>query len=141
VIPTIITQLLSGSSGIRLGALEPTRDLVFVKDTVNGFIEIAGCDTLKGEEVNIATSSEISVGDLARKIIGMINPAAKVVADAQRLRPELSEVERLFGSNEKLMSNTSWKPKFTLDQGLEATIAWFRDPHNLSRYKAEIYNV
>lgn len=102
VIPTIISQLLSGKEEIKLGALEPTRDLVFVKDTARGFVEIAQCDTLNGMDVNIATQKEISVRDLANTIIELINPKAKIVTDEHRLRPSQSEVERLLGNHERL---------------------------------------
>ncbi len=141
VIPTIISQLLAGKQEIKLGALSPTRDLLYVKDTVEGFIEIAKCDTLIGHEVNIATSEEISVGDLAQNLINQINPNAKIVSDEIRLRPEKSEVERLWGSNEKLMQHTNWVRKYSLEEGLKHTIEWFSKPENLSRYKTDIYNV
>jgi NAD dependent epimerase/dehydratase len=104
VIPTIISQLLNGAEEIKLGDLTPTRDLLFVKDTVSGFVKIAECDDLIGHEVNISTQSEISVGELAQFLINKINPKAKIISDSIRLRPEKSEVFRLFGSNEKLKS-------------------------------------
>jgi NAD dependent epimerase/dehydratase len=141
IIPTVISQLLSGIDQIRLGDLIPTRDLLYVKDTVNGFIKIAQSNDLIGHEVNIATQSEISVGDLAQNIINLINPNATIIADQQRLRPEKSEVFRLFGSNEKIKKYTNWEQKFSLQKGLEATIEWFRKPENLARYKADLYNV
>lgn len=141
VIPTIITQLLSGKTEIKLGAIHPTRDLLFVKDTANGFVEIAKSDKTNGEEINIATNSEITIGDLAQKIITLINPAAKIITDGERLRPEKSEVERLFGDNSKIMNLTNWKPQYNLDKGLEETIAWFSQKENLVQYKADIYNV
>lgn len=141
VIPTIITQLLSGVKEIKLGALNPTRDLLFVNDTVRGFVEIAKSDTLLGEEVNIATQSEISIGDLANRIISRINPDAIIVSDSIRIRPEKSEVERLFGSNAKIREHTQWKVGFSLDEGLDITVDWFKKPENLIRYKTNIYNV
>ncbi len=141
VIPTIIAQLLNGKEEIKLGALHPTRDLVFVKDTVNGFVEIAKSDSLIGQEVNIATNSEITVGDLAQNLINIINPKAKIVSDDIRLRPEKSEVERLFGSNEMILQHTNWRQKYSLEDGLKETIEWFRDSKNLRLYKADIYNV
>jgi len=141
VIPTIITQLLAGEKKIKLGDLYPTRDLVFVKDTVNGFIEIAKSNSLIGEDVNIATNSEISIGDLAKKIIVKINPNAEIVTDEQRLRPKKSEVYRLFGSNEKIIKNTDWKNQYSLDKGLDETIKWFKFKSNILKYKPEIYNV
>ena len=141
VIPTIITQLLSGKTEIKLGVLHPTRDFVFVEDTVNGFIEIAKSDKTVGEEINIATCQEISIGDLARKLIHMINPEAKVVTDKQRIRPEKSEVERLLGDNTKIKKLTNWKQKYSLDEGLRITIEWFKNKENLKFYKPDVYNV
>ena len=141
VIPTIISQLLNGAQEIKLGDTTPTRDLLFVKDTVNGFLKIAQCDELIGHEVNIATQSEISVGDLAQLLINSINPNAKIISDSIRLRPEKSEVFRLFGSNEKLKSYTDWNQKYTLDDGLKETIDWFSKKENLQQYKSDIYNV
>lgn len=141
VIPTIITQLLSGKEEIKLGALDPTRDLVFVKDTARGFLEIAKCDSLTGEEVNIATEREISVGDLASEIIALINRDARITSDHDRLRPEKSEVMRLLGSCRKLESATGWRPSTLMQEGLRETIEWFRQPGILEKYKSEIYNV
>jgi NAD dependent epimerase/dehydratase len=141
VIPTIISQLLNGAKEIKMGDITPTRDLLFVKDTVNGFLKIAECDELVGHEVNIATQSEISVSDLAEQLISSINPSAKIVTDSLRLRPEKSEVYRLFGSNEKLKSFTDWKQKFSLEDGLKQTIEWFSKKENLKHYKSDIYNV
>jgi NAD dependent epimerase/dehydratase len=141
VIPTIISQLLNGTEEIKLGDITPTRDLLFVKDTVNGFLKIAQCDELIGHEVNIATQSEVSVGDLAQQLINSINPSAKIITDTLRLRPEKSEVFRLFGSNEKLKSFTDWNQKYTLAEGLNETIEWFSKKENLKQYKSDIYNV
>ena len=141
VIPTIITQLLNGASSLKLGDLTPTRDLLYVKDTVEGFVAIAKCDELVGHDVNIATQSEISVGDLARKLVSQIGSSITIEEDQQRLRPEKSEVFRLFGSNQKLMQYTDWKPKYTLDAGLKETIEWFRQPQNIAGYKSDIYNL
>lgn len=141
VIPTIITQLLNGIEEIKLGDIIPTRDLVYVKDTVKGFVEIAKTDSLIGHDCNIATQSEISVGDLAHELIRQINPAAKIITDNERLRPEKSEVFRLFGSNEKILKHTNWKQEFSLSEGLAETIKWFKDPANLRQYKADIYNI
>jgi NAD dependent epimerase/dehydratase len=141
VIPTIITQLLNGVTEIKLGDTTPTRDLLFVKDTVDGFVAIAKCDGLIGHDCNVATNTEISIGDVAKKIIGQINPSAKIIQDDMRLRPARSEVFRLYGSNEKISQFTGWKPKFNLDQGLQQTIDWFSKKENLKQYKAEIYNL
>ncbi|AST56852.1 NAD-dependent dehydratase [Thermoanaerobacterium thermosaccharolyticum] len=139
VIPTIITQLLTGKEEIKLGALTPTRDFNYVKDTINGFIEIAKSDKTIGEEINIATQKEISIGQLAEELIRQINPNAKIVCDEKRLRPEKSEVNRLLGSNEKIKKLTNWKPQYTLEQGLTETIEFIKQ--NLDRYKVDIYNI
>lgn len=141
VIPTIITQLLSGKKEIKLGALHPTRDLLYVKDTAAGFAAIAQAENVNGQEINIATQQEISIQDLAQKLIQEINPAAKIVSEDQRLRPEKSEVERLLGSNEKIRKLAGWKPAYTLDEGLKETIEWFEETTNLNKYKADIYNI
>lgn len=139
VIPTIITQLLSGKNEIKLGSLSPTRDFNYVRDTANGFIKIAESDRTVGQEINIATQQEISVGDLAREIIRQINPGAKIICDEQRMRPENSEVNRLLGSNEKIMRLTEWSPQYTFEEGIAETIAWLRE--NLNYYKTDIYNI
>ena len=139
VIPTIITQLLAGKSEIQLGSLTPTRDFNFVKDTAAGFIAIAESDKTIGEEINIATQQEISIGDLAQEIIRQINKNAKIICDEQRLRPEKSEVNRLLGANEKIKRLTNWTPKYTFEEGIKETIAWLRE--NLDKYKTDIYNV
>lgn len=141
VIPTIIAQLLSGYETIKLGDTSPTRDLLFVKDTVNGFVKIAGADSLIGHECNIATQSEVSVNELANMLIKLINPSAKVVSDEIRIRPEKSEVFRLYGSNDKIKRNTDWALKYSLEEGLKETIEWFSRPENLARYKADLYNI
>jgi NAD dependent epimerase/dehydratase len=141
VIPTIITQLLNGKLEIQLGDLTPTRDLLYVKDTVNGFVEIAKSEQLIGHDCNIATQSEISVADLAQELIRQINPAAKIIEDSNRIRPEKSEVFRLYGSNEKIKKYTNWQQQYDLKQGLAETIAWFRNTENLKQYKADIYNI
>lgn len=139
VIPTIITQLLAGKEEIKLGSLTPTRDFNYVKDTANGFIEIYRSNKTIGEEINIATQKEISIGQLGEELIRQINPNARIICDEQRLRPEKSEVNRLLGSNEKIRSLTDWEPKYTFEQGLAETIAFFKD--NLDKYKVDIYNI
>jgi len=141
IIPTIITQLLSGAREINLGNLRPTRDFNYVKDTCGGFVAIANSDACVGEEVNIATQQETSIGDLAGMLIDAINPRAQIVQEEGRLRPQMSEVERLLGSNGKIMRLTQWKPHFTLSSGIEETVAWFRNPENLARYKPALYNL
>lgn len=139
VIPTIITQLLAGKEEIKLGALTPTRDFNYVKDTVNGFIEIYKTDKTIGEEINIATQKEISIEELAQELIRQINPNAKIICDEERLRPERSEVNRLLGCNEKILRLTKWKPEYTLQVGLKNTIDFLRE--NLDRYKVNLYNI
>lgn len=139
VIPTIIMQLLAGRKEIQLGSLTPTRDFNYVKDTAAGFIAIAESEQTIGEEINIATQHEISVGQLAQEIINQINPLARIVCDEQRLRPEKSEVNRLLGSNEKIKRLTDWKPNYTFAQGISETITWMKT--NLDSYKVDIYNV
>lgn len=141
VIPTIITQLLCGEKQIKLGSLTPTRDFNYVKDTANGFLEISKSEKTIGEEINIATSKEISIKNLASEIISQINKDATIICDEERLRPEKSEVNRLLGSNEKVKKLTNWEPKFTFAEGIKETIDWFRVPENLDRYKSDIYNL
>lgn len=139
VIPTIITQLLAGRQEIRLGALSPTRDFNFVRDTANGFYQIFRSEKTIGQEINIATQKEISIGDLAKELIRQINPEAQIVCEEQRLRPEKSEVNRLLGCNEKIMRLTDWKPQVSFEQGLAETIEFLRN--NLERYRTDIYNL
>lgn len=141
IIPTIITQLLAGKSEIHLGALSPTRDLNYVKDTVAGFHEIWKSENTVGREINIATQHEVSMGDLAEMIISIINPAAQIVTDEQRLRPEKSEVNRLLGANRLIKELTEWSARYDLKSGLNETINWFQGEGNTSNYKSDIYNV
>ncbi len=139
VIPTIITQLLAGKEEIKLGSLTPTRDFNYVKDTANGFIEMYLSEKTIGQEINIATQREISIGELAEELIRQINPNAKIICDEQRLRPEKSEVNRLLGSNQKILELTNWKPQYTFEQGLAETIEFLRN--NMDRYKVDVYNL
>lgn len=139
VIPTIITQLLAGKTEIKLGSLTPTRDFNYVKDTVAGFIAIANSPNTIGEEINIATQQEISIGELAQELINQINPEAKIIVEDDRLRPEKSEVNRLLGSNQKIKHLTDWTPKYTFQQGLAETIQFLRE--NLDKFKVDIYNI
>lgn len=139
VIPTIISQLLAGKKEIKLGALSPTRDFNYVKDTVAGFISIAESDRTIGEEINIATQNEISIGELASEIISQINPDARIICEEERLRPEKSEVNRLLGSNEKIKLLTGWRPQYSLKEGLQKTIDWVKE--NNAIYKTDIYNI
>lgn len=139
VIPTIITQLLAGKEWIKLGALTPTRDFNYVKDTANGFIAIYESDKTIGEEINIATQQEVSIGDLAKELIRQMNPKAEIICDEERLRPEKSEVNRLLGCNEKILRLTDWRQNYTLRQGLQETIAFLE--RNMDKYKVDIYNI
>lgn len=142
VIPTVITQLLSGRRSIKLGALTPTRDFNFVLDTCQGFLALAGCDTAIGKTVNIGSGTEISIGDtvaLIAKITGVED--LKIECDEVRLRPAKSEVERLVCDNSLITTLTGHRPQYNLREGLAQTIEWLRQPDNLKRYKADIYNV
>ncbi|GKX65520.1 NAD-dependent 4,6-dehydratase LegB [Inconstantimicrobium mannanitabidum] len=141
VIPTIITQLLSGKTEIKLGTLSPTRDFNYVKDTARGFIEIAKSNKTIGQEINIATQAEISIGQLAEELIKQINPNAQIICDDERIRPDKSEVNRLLGSNKKIMELTNWKPQYTFEQGIKETIEWFMVKENIQGYKTDIYNI
>jgi NAD dependent epimerase/dehydratase len=141
VIPTIITQLLSGASEIKLGSIHPSRDFNYVTDTINGFIAIAESEDTIGEEINIASQQEITIGQLAREIVDQIDPTVRIVSEAERVRPEKSEVERLLGGNEKIRRLTGWRPKYSLKQGIGETIEWFKNKDNLKLYKSNIYNV
>ena len=139
VIPTIISQLLAGKEEIKLGSLTPTRDFNYVLDTVSGFKSIYESENTIGEEINISSMKEISIGNLAKEIIKQINPSAKIICDTERLRPDMSEVNRLLGSNKKLIELTGWKPEYTLERGLHDTIKWIEN--NMSSYKTDIYNI
>lgn len=139
VIPTIITQLFAGKTEIRLGSLTPTRDFNYVKDTVRGFIEIYESNKTIGEEINIATQKEISIGELAQEMIRQINPQAQILCEEQRLRPGKSEVNRLLGCNEKIKRLTKWQPQYSLEEGLRQTIQWIEE--NMQYYKTDIYNI
>ncbi len=139
VIPTIITQLLAGQTEIKLGKLSPTRDFNFVKDTAHGFMAIADCAAAVGQELNIATGEEYSIGDLANELIAQINPAAKIICEEERLRPEKSEVNRLLGDATKLRAMTDWAPQYTFAEGLAETVAFLRA--NMDRYKAGEYTL
>jgi len=138
IIPTLITQLLDNKKEIKLGSLFPIRDFVYVKDTVSGFIKIANSDNTIGEVINIATNNGISIGELANKLISIINPKAKIVIDKTRTRPKNSEVDRLIGCNKKIMKLTSWKQQYSFDKGLLETIEWYKK--NKTHFKSNLYN-
>ena len=141
VIPSVIIQLLNGKENIRLGSLDPTRDFVYVADTVMGFIKIAESKDTIGKEINIATEKEISIGETALLLINKINPKAKILSEELRVRPVKSEVERLCGSATLLSGLTKWKPTFSFEDGINETINWFQQKENLLSYKADIYNL
>lgn len=139
VIPSIISQLLTGTKELHLGSLTPTRDFNYVKDTVNGFIEIEKSGKTIGEEINIASQTEISIGELAAELIRQINPQASIICEQERMRPQKSEVNRLLGSNKKLKELTDWNQEYSLSFGLKKTIDWMEK--NQDKYKTGIYNL
>jgi len=139
IIPTIVTQILSGKTQIKLGNLEPTRDLNYVKDTANGFITVGLHEKTIGDVYNIGSGREISIGELAQKIIDLLGRRVEIVQDEQRVRPEKSEVERLLCNADKAKALTGWEPKYTLEEGLKETIEWMEN--NMQYYKPDIYNV
>jgi len=139
VIPTIIAQVLSGITKIKLGSLYPTRDLTFVKDTADGFIAIAKAKDLFGEITNIGMNNEHSVLECVQIISEILNISIEVDSDESRVRPKNSEVERLVCNNSKIITQTKWLPKYSFKQGLAETIGWLQD--NLSYYKPDIYNI
>lgn len=141
VIPTIITQIASGADDIKLGDLSPTRDFNYVADTCRGFIELAECDAAIGEVVNIGSNAEISIGETLSLIGELMNADPRIFKDNRRLRPENSEVFRLWCDNTKIRDLTGFEPEYTLRDGLARTIEWFRDPANLAKYKPHIYNL
>lgn len=141
IIPTIITQIASGIKKIKLGDLRPTRDLNFVKDICNGFIALAESEMTIGKEINISSNQEISMAELAEMIIRIMGEKVTVESDSSRLRPENSEVYRLWGDNNLLWRLTAFKPEHTLEEGIKITIDWFVQPKHLAMYKSGIYNV
>lgn len=141
IIPTIISQIASGMETIKLGDLTPTRDFNFVKDTCNGFLAISDCNETIGKEINIASNYEISMGDTLNIIKSIMNSNVKFITDEQRIRPENSEVFRLWGDNTLIKKLTNWEPEYSIEQGLNETIKWFTKPDNLAKYKATIYNL
>lgn len=140
-IPTIITQILSGVSEIKVGDLTPTRDLNFVKDTCEGLLHLAQCNDSFGQEVNIASNYEISMYEVLELIKKILKSDVKFIIEKQRIRPANSEVFRLRGDNTKIQKLTEFKPKYSIEEGLKLTCDWFLKFENLKKYKAEIYNV
>jgi NAD dependent epimerase/dehydratase len=145
VIPTVITQIAAGRRRVSLGAVHPTRDFSYVADTVSGFIAALNSSKGVGEVINLGSGFEISIGDAARVIADVMGAEIEIVTDKQRLRPEKSEVERLCASNDKARRLLGWTPAYAglegFKRGVVQTVEWFRDPNNLARYKAELYNL
>jgi NAD dependent epimerase/dehydratase len=145
VIPTVITQIASGERQVRLGAKHPTRDFSFIADSVSGFLAIAESDRSVGEVINVGSNFEISIGQLAELIAEVMGAQVEFVVDEARLRPDKSEVERLWADNSKAKRLTGWEPSYGgaagLRRGLADTVAWFRDAANLRRYKSDLYNL
>lgn len=141
VIPTIITQIASGKSQIKLGDVSPTRDFSFVTDTCRGLIALARCDAAVGETVNLGSNFEISIGATFERIRDLMNSSATCMSEGQRLRPERSEVFRLWCDETRMRQLTGHTHAVSLDEGLSRTIDWFSQPENLKRYKADVYNV
>ena len=132
-------KLLHKNNCIELGNLSPTRDLTFVKDTCNGFIEIYRSETLFGEVINIGMNEEISIEDLVSLIAKQMGKKVKIISTHERVRPKSSEVESLICDNKKIKVNTRWEPEYSLEKGISETIEWMKKNHNL--YKSDQYNV
>jgi NAD dependent epimerase/dehydratase len=141
VIPTIISQIASGAQEIMIGNTQPTRDFTYVLDTCRGMIALSECDAAIGQVVNIGSNFEVSVGDVFLMIKRLMNSDVKLVTDQERIRPEKSEVQRLWCDNTKIKNLTGFNPEYKLEEGLERTIEWFTKPENLRKYKTKIYNV
>lgn len=141
VIPTIISQLLNGNKSIELGNITPTRDLTYVLDTCDGFLDVFKSEALFGEITNIGMNSEISISDLVGLIANLMNEDITVESSKERTRPGNSEVERLVCDNSKLLKYTTWQPEYTLERGISKVIEWIKTPDNLELYKAGQYNV
>jgi dTDP-glucose 4,6-dehydratase len=145
VIPTIITQIARNQRRIKLGALHPTRDFTFVSDTVSGFLAALRCEGCAGEVINLGSNFEVSIGDAARLIAGVMSADVEIIADEQRLRPKDSEVERLWADNSKARRLLGWQPRYEgLDgfrQGIKETVEWFVQPEHLNGYRTDVYNL
>lgn len=142
IIPTIISQIAAGKEVIKVGDLSPTRDFNYVTDTARGFLAIAKAplQSVIGQEINIATNSEITMADTLRTIAELMDWHGRYEVDPERLRPSRSEVRRLWGDNAKIRNLTDWRPQVDIREGLSRTIAWFTEPGNLRKYKTDIYN-
>jgi len=145
VIPTVITQLANGATELKLGAVHPTRDFNFVTDTASGFISALESENGLGEVINIGSNFEISIGDMVAVIADIMGVEAQIVQDTERLRPEKSEVERLWADNSKAKAMLGWSPTYGgregFRKGLVETVSWFLDPENLAGYKHGLYNI
>lgn len=141
VIPTIVTQIASGLRQIRLGDVTPTRDFNYVADTCRGFLALAGCAASVGESVNIGSNTEISIGDTLDLIKELMGSEVEFIRDEQRIRPEASEVQRLWCDNTRMRELTGFTPRHDIRDGLRRTIDWLTQPANLAKYKAHLYNV
>ena len=141
VIPTVIIQLLNGAKKLKLGSLQPTRDFNYVLDTCAGFLAVANCDDTVGKTINIGSGRDISIGDTVNIIANLMQIEIEIECDDKRLRPEKSEVARLLCDNTLIKKLTGFTPSHTLEQGLYDTIEWLKEPNNLARYKADLYNV
>lgn len=145
VIPTIITQLLAGRKKIKLGALSPTRDFNYVKDTVRGFCAVMESEKSVGEVINIGSNFEVSIGDTAKQIAEVMGVNLQIEADEERLRPEKSEVNRLWADNSKAKRIWGWEPQYGgregFQRGLEETVQWFSDEAHRKMYKENLYNI
>lgn len=140
IIPTIISQIATGHTTIKVGDLSPTRDFNFVADTCRGFIALAQADGIEGRDINIASGTEISMADTLATIARIMGREVDFVVDPERLRPSKSEVRRLCGDNRLITGLTDWRPQVSLEEGLRATAEWFVNPENIRKYKTEIYN-
>lgn len=141
IIPTVISQIAGGMKEIKVGNLTPTRDFNYVTDTCKGFLAIAEGNNTTGKEINISSNNEISMGDIFNMIREIMKSNVKIITDDQRIRPDKSEVFRLWGDNSLIKQLTSWQPEMTITRGLKNTIEWFSSPGNLKKYKRGIYNV
>ncbi len=145
VIPTIISQLASGQTTIKLGAISPTRDFNYVQDTVGGFVSVMNSEKSLGEVINIGSNYEVSIGETAEMIAEIMGVNLTIETDEQRLRPEKSEVNRLWAENKKAKELIGWQPHYGgkdgFRRGLEETIEWFSNSKNLAQYKADVYNI
>ena len=141
IIPSIIAQIANGVREIKVGDLSPSRDFNYVKDVANAFLAILESDDTIGKEINVASNFEISMADTLNIIKEIMQSEVEFITEIQRLRPVKSEVFRLWGDNSVIKSLTTWKPEYTIEQGLRVTCEWFQNPENLKKYKTDIYNI